>query len=270
MVSVLCDLSTLSLVLGTVYAITIVTGLLNDSSKAKFIIRSPVTYTALTHLKIRGSNSLQFLNRGSKGTIYACHPHGILPCSTFFFLSNKIPTVVDKMILSTFLGLYLFKYIGYIDNARKTIIDNVAQHGSVALYPGGADEMCFTKGDSKDITIYIREGFMRLAIEHEYRIVPTLAPFEEESYIPLFTEYSSFKHMLWTKYKLSIAPHIGSYGMIGMPRQTNNPIVYYCNEILCEKHNTVEEISAKFKQSLSTKCDELGIKCTFIHNKKLA
>ena len=158
--------------------------------------------------------------------------------------------------------------MGFIDNTHKSIVGNITKHGLIVLYLGDVDELCLTKGNSKDITIYIREGFMRLAIEKEYRIVPTLIPFEEDSYIPLFTKYNWLKHLLWTKYRLSVAPHIGSYGIFDVSRQTHKPTIHFCKEVLCTKDSTVDEVSELFKQSLSDKCNELGIKHTFVSSKK--
>jgi hypothetical protein len=263
----LVDIPTVTTVTAILCAIILTTGLLNDSSVAKFIFTSVPKYMTETYLQILTNVPFR---TNPEGVIYACHPHGTLPCSTFAFLHNKVPAVVDKVMLSALLGPNIFKYLGFIDNTRKSIINNIAKYGCVALYPGGTDELCLTKGTSKDIIIYVREGFMRLAIENEYTIVPTLTAFEEDSYVPLFTGCNLFKHKLWTRWRLSVAPHIGSYGMLGIPRQTHKPTIHFCAEIKCSKDNTVEQVSKLFTDILAKKCDALGIKCTFMYSKDVA
>ena len=153
----------LAYVLLLMYIPVLSLGMFNDSTCAKFAFPSITKYMSNTYLRLQGDISTHTTTKN--GTIYACHPHGILPCSTFYFLTNYVPVVVDKVMLSTLLGPFMFKYLGYIDNTRECIVRNLSQHGSIALYPGGADELCLTKGDSKDIIIYIREDSYALPLK---------------------------------------------------------------------------------------------------------
>ena len=198
-------------------------------------------------------------------TLYTCHPHGIIPCSTIHFLAKGIPVVVATIMLKSVLGPFPLKFHGFIDNKRETIIKNVENYGSVALYPGGSDELCLVTGNSKKFNIYLRTGFIRLAIEKEYSIIPVLVPAEEEAYTPFLTGCWRFKHKMWKSFGISLGMHHGRYWLMTVPRKMEDPCIYYGEPIKCNITDTVDTIKDRYVEELNRLAVEAGVEINVVY-----
>ena len=189
--------------------------------------------------------------RKNGGIIYACHPHGILPCSMFHFANRGIPVVADYGMLKGIISPFPLKWHGFVDNRRETLVKTIQEYGNLLLYPGGADELCLVTGNRKKFNVFMRTGFIRLAIEKGYTIVPVLAPAEEEAYTPFMIGWSKFKHYIWKKLKITLGMHHGRYWLMTVPRRITDPCIYYGNPIVCKSTDTVEDVNVKYMEEIA-------------------
>lgn len=196
--------------------------------------------------------------RTDRRTIFACHPHGIVPSSALSFVRQGIPVVVARNMLATILAPFGLKFMGLVDNSRETVVRTIQDYRSLAIYPGGADEMCQADRDATYRFVRIRDGIIRLAIEHGCAIVPTWVPGECDTVTPVLCRYNRWKSWLWETLRIPFAPGIGRYGIPGMPVRGAVPI-YYGNPIECRPDiDTVEGIREQYTRELVRLARESG------------
>lgn len=183
-------------------------------------------------------------------TIFACHPHGIIPSSALSFMSQNIPVVVARNMLTSIMAPFGLKFIGAVDNSRETVIRTIQNHQSLAIYPGGADEMCQSDRDCTYRFVRIRDGIIRLAIQHNCTIVPTWIPAECTVLTPLLCGYNRWKTWIWETFRIPLAPNVGRYCVPGFPRC--GPVhIYYGTPIKCRLGiDTIEHIRGQYQEEL--------------------
>jgi hypothetical protein len=218
----------------------------HNSSMPIFWLDPPTSPTRLVHTNAP-------VHCVTDRVVYACHPHGIIPSTTSAYFSRKsIPYVVAKNMLCSSLAPFSAKWTGAIDNDRTTIVGNVNRFGGVAVFPGGADEMCLSDNRcSVPVNIHIRDGIIRLALENGYTIVPTWSPCELVAHVPLFRRLNTVKSWIWRTFRVAIAPNLGRYCIPGMPRRlppnhTTFPIQFGRRIECCPTLDTVEGIRTKY------------------------
>lgn len=203
--------------------------------------------------------------------IYACHPHGIMPASSTYFQLHRIPVVVARTVLVSLVAPIGLRFMGCIDNTRGAMIKAVCQYGAVAVYPGGADEMCQATldQDGSDVFVRVRDGVIRLAIQQNCTLVPVWVPSELRACRPLFCRFNAYKSWIWERFRVAIAPNVGRFGIPFVPVRGRYPI-HHGTGIECHAgRDTVDSIRARYIEELHRLAQESGhslrVHCTNIH-----
>ena len=71
---------------------------------------------------------------------------------------------------------------GVVEASRKNCADLMRQGESLAVYPGGAREICKKRGEEYILKWADRKGFVRMAMEYGYDIIPVAAVGAEEAF----------------------------------------------------------------------------------------
>lgn len=248
-----CTCSILILVIG------LYSKVLYDPTTARFMDPAGLMSSMVQRLSFRSDGQTCPPGLTPTKIIYACHPHGIAPVSIFYFMNRCIPVVVDISMLTGWMAPIMLKFIGAIDSSKSTIVKNLSQHGSVALYPGGADEMCMTTNERRSLYVHIRMGIIRLAMEQSGTIVPVWIPAEWSVYTPVFTRWNPFKHWIWKTFRVPIAPHYGHCGLPGIPRAlVDDFVVYHGTPIPCSMNDSIESLFDRYKKEIQVLADRTG------------
>ena len=73
------------------------------------------------------------------------------------------------------------KNFGVVEASRKNCAALMKQGESMAVYPGGTREICKKKGEEYILKWQDRKGFVRMAMEYGYDIIPVAAVGAEEA-----------------------------------------------------------------------------------------
>ena len=72
--------------------------------------------------------------------------------------------------------------LGAVTGSRAHAVDLIEQRQHILVFPGGANEVCKVKGAEYKLDWKERFGFVKLAIEHEYPIIPIASLGGDELY----------------------------------------------------------------------------------------
>ena len=76
----------------------------------------------------------------------------------------------------------LEKDLGVVEASRKNCDALMKRKDSIVVFPGGTREICKKKGEKYVLKWNDRKGFVRMAMEHGYDIIPVAAVGAEETY----------------------------------------------------------------------------------------
>ena len=76
----------------------------------------------------------------------------------------------------------LQKDLGVVEASRKNCDALMKRKDSIVVFPGGTREICKKKGEKYVLKWNDRKGFVRMAMEHGYDIIPVAAVGAEETY----------------------------------------------------------------------------------------
>jgi len=126
--------------------------------------------------------------------VFAIYPHGIAALSRYFLTSPYFqllfPDIKQPLQLATSLlfriplARELCLAMGYIDASRKSAAYALTRGENLSVYPGGVAE-ALAEGltnDPRQLQIVRREGFVRLALEHDAHLVPVAVLGETRTY----------------------------------------------------------------------------------------
>lgn len=72
--------------------------------------------------------------------------------------------------------------LGVVEASRKNCAALMKRKDSIVVFPGGTKEVCKKKGEQYILKWKDRKGFVRMALEHGYDIIPVAAVGGEEAY----------------------------------------------------------------------------------------
>jgi 1-acyl-sn-glycerol-3-phosphate acyltransferase len=90
--------------------------------------------------------------------------------------------MVDNMHTSLPLWRSIMTDLGAVTGSREHATDLMHQKQHILVFPGGANEICKVKGGEYKLDWKERYGFVKLAIENEYPIIPIAALGGDELY----------------------------------------------------------------------------------------
>jgi diacylglycerol O-acyltransferase 2, plant len=113
--------------------------------------------------------------------IFGIYPHGILILSRIALFGGILTTLFPGISFLSLAARAMFNipgcrelslWLGGIDANRKTA-KYALEHGkSLIIYPGGTREIFQTDPNSSETVLIIRDGFIKLAIEHGCDLLP--------------------------------------------------------------------------------------------------
>ena len=74
------------------------------------------------------------------------------------------------------------KNLGVVEASRESCKELMKRKESIMVFPGGTREICKKKGEKYILKWSDRKGFVRMALEHGYDIIPVAAVGAEETY----------------------------------------------------------------------------------------
>ena len=74
------------------------------------------------------------------------------------------------------------KRIGVVEASRKNCAAVMERGENLVVYPGGAREVCKKKGEAYELRWSDRSGFVRMAMQHGYDLIPVAAVGAEEAF----------------------------------------------------------------------------------------
>ncbi|KAJ1458507.1 diacylglycerol acyltransferase [Pelagophyceae sp. CCMP2097] len=169
-----------------------------------------------------GEDNLEGLE-GEK-LLFGGHPHGIYP-SAFIALYAGAgplrmrfpwlrvhPCAASVLFKVPLIREYLL-WTGHVDAGRATV-DKLMRRGneSLCIVVGGEQEALETRNGKELAVVHGRTGFVKLAIQHGYHLVPTYAFGQNESFTVDVSLFASFRKALQRKFKVSIPVFWGRGG----------------------------------------------------------
>jgi len=150
------------------------------------------------------------------GAMFALAPHGTLPTSVVavWYQFEKVFSDVcvffgSQIDLCPGYRFFFGMRGGFLPIEKKRLVEVMKTRQNVALVPGGVSEMLHCVPHGKTVNISIKhKGFIRLAIQHGYDVVPTFLFHANDQYN---NPWGSLQH--WT-YKVTGIP-------VGVPLYTN-------------------------------------------------
>ena len=155
----------------------------------------------------------------SRQYIVAIHPHGCLIFQRIFWRTKLMDTLFKRpwrMIAASALFYIpiireMSLWFGAVD-ASKSMCRKVLQAGAnLILYPGGLDEANRSSSDSR-VTLKVRAGFIRLAVEHGIPVVPAFTFGELETIRSVTLLPYSFADFLKRNFRVSSNIFVGRRG----------------------------------------------------------
>ena len=77
---------------------------------------------------------------------------------------------------------FISKRVGVVEASRKNCAAIMERKENLGVFPGGTREICKKKGEQYELKWQDRNGFVRMAMEHGYDIIPVAAVGAEEAY----------------------------------------------------------------------------------------
>lgn len=198
----------------------------------------------------------------SKGVIFSCHPHGILPSGTMNVftleptqLQQDLP-MIDFHYLTLDLNLKLpfmrewLMIFGFGGVNRQSIISWLKPRNNlipaVAITPGGARETLYALPHTLYIVLENRQGFIKMAKETGSLLVPVITFGENEVVSQIETTGWVRKAQEWLLRKTGVGiPIVTSL----LPRKL--PLTVMVGEgIVIGKDDDISAVHAKFKEAL--------------------
>jgi len=120
--------------------------------------------------------------------LYAIHPHGafclgwsLLFCSTM--MEDKVRFCFSPLLYASPLFRLWSRLTGYPGSAsKKSMINYMKEKNNLALPPGGFEEATLTCRHKDRVYIKRRTGFVKLALQHGYNVVPVYCFGENQTY----------------------------------------------------------------------------------------
>lgn len=77
---------------------------------------------------------------------------------------------------------FITERLGVVEASRDNCRELMKRKQSIMVFPGGTREICKKKGEKYVLKWQDRKGFVRMAMEHGYDIIPVAAVGAEETY----------------------------------------------------------------------------------------
>lgn len=143
--------------------------------------------------------------------IFLFSPHAIYNQGFIYLFGNyklrnniKIIPLVHSLFKYTPIISELFSCFGFMDCTRSNIDNLLDQKYSIALSPGGIQEIFITKPDQENIYINNRNSIFKISIIKQVKIVPVLGVGESDWFIPpKFCDKIKMKYFKLANYLLS-------------------------------------------------------------------
>jgi len=123
--------------------------------------------------------------------IFGWHPHGTLVLSRIFCYGgvweHLFPGLDFRVLGATPMFFVPFcrdicLWMRAVDASRKTTEYNLKKGMSVLVYPGGSKEIFETDGGNPKTVVYVRTGFIRMALRYGCDLVPVFVYGEKHCY----------------------------------------------------------------------------------------
>lgn len=127
----------------------------------------------------------------SRQYIFGWHPHGILVLSRIFTYGgvweHLFPNLDFRVLGATPMFFVPFcrdicLWMRAVDASRRTTEHNLKQGKHIIVYPGGSKEIFETDGSKKETVVYVRTGFIRMALRYGCDLVPVFVYGEKHCY----------------------------------------------------------------------------------------
>lgn len=127
----------------------------------------------------------------SKQYIMGWHPHGILVLSRIFCYGGVWEHLFEGLDFRVLGATPMFfvpfcrdicLWMRAVDASRQTTEYNLEKGRTVIVYPGGSKEIFETDGNKPDTIVYVRSGFIRMALKYGCDLVPVYVFGEKHCY----------------------------------------------------------------------------------------
>lgn len=156
--------------------------------KCSIILKDRSISSSNTNTNTNTTNNDATNRKGNKPNLYAVHPHGAFCLGWSVLFCSPLMTSVrfcfsPVLYVSPFFRLWsrLAGKPGAADKA--SMISYMIRGEDIALPPGGFEEATLTSPDHDRVYIKKRVGFVKLALQHGYNIVPVYSFGENKTYL---------------------------------------------------------------------------------------
>lgn len=94
----------------------------------------------------------------------------------------QLRTLVDELHMEVPLWRDWVQQIGFVKGSRENCTALMESGAHILVFPGGRREVCKNKGEAYKLRWENRHGFVRMAIQHGYDIIPVAGVGGEETY----------------------------------------------------------------------------------------
>jgi len=169
------------------------------------------------HALVNGPGLLR--PESARPALFAHHPHGIVAinCLAVGAASNCRPGVSHICFMMPF-NRQLMQLVGGLAATRKDLGAEMGTGVDLAIIPGGIDEVVLCDPSVERVFLKSRFGFVKLALEHGYDIVPVYHLGESQSYqqIPWLNRWPPLTRARLAFTKITsfpaVLPFFGWYG----------------------------------------------------------
>lgn len=196
----------------------------NLKSIWKAFTNSMVTRSGLEYFQAGtlGAEALDSI-KGER-VLVGIHPHGIYPVAGILAYAGSSPLLkrhpwlrIRPCAASIVFKVPLIReymiWTGHLDASKRTMSKHMAKGvDDVGLVVGGEQEALLTRNGEETIVLEGRTGFVSLALQHGYHLVPTYAFGQNDLYTVNQSLFAGLRGMLQRKFKVSIPIFWGAYG----------------------------------------------------------
>lgn len=162
-------------------------------------------------------------------TVFAFHPHGILPCgflkngvhSHRFATSNAEWLVTDNLFWFP-ITRDMLQWCSFGPVSKPNFVRLLKEERNICLLPGGFEEATIYAYGKHRVFIKERKGFIKLALQYGYTVRPVYTFGEELTYRSL--HYFLQLRLVLNRYKIPGVLFLGSLWCFFMPKSNLNLI----------------------------------------------
>ena len=144
---------------------------------------------------------------GAKPAVFAHHPHGVVAINCLAVGSRAdCRAVVSDICFQMPFNRQLMQTVGGIGARRETVAAEMRRGVDLAVIPGGIDEVVLADPVHERVFLKRRFGFVKLALEHGYDLVPVYHLGESQMYgmLPLQRWGPILRCRLWMTKRFSL------------------------------------------------------------------